>query len=342
MSDAQSPAPPPSAGQKGTSARPRPKPAEPPAVSEAPAAAKREEPADIARRLLAGRASEDAPTLMEVLRQVGDFAKISQLDRQVVLDRQAFLKAICAVGMAQSRKTVRLPNAATSLVARLLPGSRDLDATLAREAGSGAKVVSESLGAGFETALSSSIETAVVPVALDLARRTIGREQFDLRHLVLALLQSSGPEWSFLGQQPTPGELRSIRIGLVEDIARTPNPGEKIDLLMEFARGGPDTAPPPRTFEDRVAAQRDEPAKLDRLGRLPFARVLAQRLIEVRKAQVAASQDDDRAFVVHLDGPWGSGKSSVLNFITEELRAADPPWLVVNVNAWREEARQPA
>ena len=332
MSDARPPAPPPAAGQKRAAVRPQSMSAEPAVVSA--------EPTGLGSLLLSGQASTRASSLTDVLHWVGGFAQISRNDRRIVLDRAAFLKAICFVGLVESKNPERSPDAAKSLVTRLKADWQPLTQELAMENSRGAINVIQALESSFKAILSSSIETDVVPVALDLARRTIGHTQFDLRHLVLALLQSNGPEWDFLGRQPSLDELEKVRIGLVEDIARTPEPKEDIQALMAFARTKTDV--PEQPIEDRVAAQRDEPAKLDRLGRLPFARVLAQRLIEVRKAQVAASQDDDRAFVVHLDGPWGSGKSSVLNFITEELRAADPPWLVVNVNAWREEARQPA
>jgi hypothetical protein len=42
-----------------------------------------------------------------------------------------------------------------------------------------------------------------------------------------------------------------------------------------------------------------------------------------------------KAVMVHQHGPWGSGKSSLVRFLEDTLKAQDPPWLVVEFNAWR-------
>ncbi|MDQ3670189.1 MAG: KAP family NTPase [Actinomycetota bacterium] len=39
--------------------------------------------------------------------------------------------------------------------------------------------------------------------------------------------------------------------------------------------------------------------------------------------------------MLHLEGPWGLGKSTLLRFLSADLKARDPSWLVVNFNAWR-------
>jgi predicted KAP-like P-loop ATPase len=67
--------------------------------------------------------------------------------------------------------------------------------------------------------------------------------------------------------------------------------------------------------------------KLDRLGRAGFARSLA--------ASILALKGRD-SFVIGLCGPWGSGKSSVLNLLVAELeksRKKDKP-LVLRFNPW--------
>lgn len=68
---------------------------------------------------------------------------------------------------------------------------------------------------------------------------------------------------------------------------------------------------------------RTDPAE-DRLGRLPVASVLARILL----------RDDSQSIVAGLYGPWGSGKTSVLNFVEAELTRSDSvvvirfePWL---------------
>lgn len=94
---------------------------------------------------------------------------------------------------------------------------------------------------------------------------------------------------------------------------------------------------------DRYRTQTDDPARVDALERKPFAAILAKRIIEVRSAQKARGPSEERAFMVHLHGPWGSGKSSMLNLLEEKLQ--DPglgtPSLVVWFNAWKHQRMRP-
>jgi predicted KAP-like P-loop ATPase len=67
--------------------------------------------------------------------------------------------------------------------------------------------------------------------------------------------------------------------------------------------------------------------KLDRLGRAGFASSLAASILDLK------GQD---SIVIGLCGPWGSGKSSVLNFLVAELeksRRKDKP-LILHFNPW--------
>jgi hypothetical protein len=86
--------------------------------------------------------------------------------------------------------------------------------------------------------------------------------------------------------------------------------------------------------------QTDEPAHVDALGRLPFARYLAAKLRYLR-------QDQKGPFLINLDGRWGSGKSSVLNLLEHELRLCLPSdegpsgWIVVPFNAWQQQRFDP-
>jgi hypothetical protein len=70
------------------------------------------------------------------------------------------------------------------------------------------------------------------------------------------------------------------------------------------------TTSPVETAVDWAA---DAPARVDLLNRASLADVLASRLREVRRNDPAAS------FLLHVDGAWGTGKSSLLNFLDERL-----------------------
>ena len=70
----------------------------------------------------------------------------------------------------------------------------------------------------------------------------------------------------------------------------------------------------------------------DLLGRSDLAHALARRLERIQQDNPAES------FLLHLDGPWGSGKSSVLYFLSEAL---NEKWLVVEFDAWRQSRAGP-
>jgi hypothetical protein len=95
--------------------------------------------------------------------------------------------------------------------------------------------------------------------------------------------------------------------------------------------------------QDGYRTQADDPAMVDALERGPFAAVLATRIVEIRNSERTDDPEGDRAFMVHLHGPWGSGKSSILNFLREELQkpGQEKPALVVPFNAWKQQRMRP-
>ncbi len=126
------------------------------------------------------------------------------------------------------------------------------------------------------------------------------------------------------------------------------------------------SSPPPHDFQsDRTYLRVDAPAIEDQLGRKPFASALALHLRYTRheitnsnsspslpiEADRQANPVLDDSFLLHLHGPWGSGKSSLLNFLRSELERPlsqeDHPgidtneWIVVEFNAWQHQRIDP-
>jgi hypothetical protein len=105
--------------------------------------------------------------------------------------------------------------------------------------------------------------------------------------------------------------------------------GYKFDQILT-ARGHELYAPP-----DSVFNQSDNPLEKledDLLGRAAFARYLKER--------ISALNLDERAYSIHLYGAWGSGKSTILNFL-KSLLEEDKEWKVVEFNAWRHQHLNP-
>ncbi|GIX46750.1 MAG: hypothetical protein KatS3mg131_0961 [Candidatus Tectimicrobiota bacterium] len=98
---------------------------------------------------------------------------------------------------------------------------------------------------------------------------------------------------------------------------------------------------------DAVPTHPDQPLdrlEQDRLGRAAFARFLARR--------IAAVSEEEGSYAIHLYGPWGAGKSTVLRFLAQALAEADGArdghgnatpgrWRVVEFNAWRHQHVHP-
>lgn len=78
---------------------------------------------------------------------------------------------------------------------------------------------------------------------------------------------------------------------------------------------------------DAVPTLSDQPSEVDRLGRKVFAEVIGVRLQDEYDRQA-------ESFMLHLEGPWGSGKTSVLNFLRQDLEGTRR-WVVVDFNAWQ-------
>jgi hypothetical protein len=118
------------------------------------------------------------------------------------------------------------------------------------------------------------------------------------------------------------------------------------EIREPLARLFTDQPPQP---EETVPTHTDNPATVDELNREGYARILARRIRDMRmnETAVAKSVGEEelpfgRSFLVHVHGPWGIGKTSLLNFLRDELHKPDPePWVVVTFNAWQHQRLAP-
>ncbi len=87
---------------------------------------------------------------------------------------------------------------------------------------------------------------------------------------------------------------------------------------------------------EKIPFHLDQVVKEDKLGRKPIAKAFA-RLIK----EDIFTKELSHSFMVHLQGEWGSGKSSFMNFIEEELNQGKTQWIVINYNAWQNQHIEP-
>jgi hypothetical protein len=184
--------------------------------------------------------------------------------------------------------------------------------------------------------LSRSVVGQVLPRAVEIRDLTMSGEPepLGLRHLMFALAERQAAQWPRLkdGGHPSAETLSALRALIVARTRRTPLKGEDVAAWQALVPKGPSTPPPPPPAE-RTPLLSDSPATVDELGRKPLADALAARLVRLQRDEAASAQP--KAVMVHLHGPWGSGKSSLVRFLEDTLKAQDPPWLVVEFNAWR-------
>ena len=81
-----------------------------------------------------------------------------------------------------------------------------------------------------------------------------------------------------------------------------------------------------------VPTLKDIPAIEDKLGRKSLAKIISNTIERVQNDNL--TEKVEGPFIINIHGPWGSGKTTLSNFIGEELEKKDPPWVIVKLNAW--------
>ena len=288
-----------------------------------------------------------------VARRAARFATID--DGEIILDKRALLLGMIAVGLKESEALAPMRGYAHPDLPYIMQGDEnmiawfadwlvtttpDLAAIVEGQDRSAAVLAAFKKRARID--LSWSVK-ALLSRAQQIAARTVERPLIDVRHLLFALLEQPREEWDFLPARPTIEAAHltlSGMIGWMEQGGDGNGDAWRAFLPSFEAAAEEEEA----TANDRYRTQTDDPARVDALERGPFAAVIAARIIEARQTHRGSNPEDDRAFMVHLHGPWGSGKSSMLNLIQQELerkREDEKQSLVVWFNAWKHQRMRP-
>lgn len=206
---------------------------------------------------------------------------------------------------------------------------------------------------------------AVYAAAMEI-NRSIGVPAVDSSGLLIALLRHEPVQRAIVSVDLNP----RASLGVVEKVLDYPPepaaPSESTKAAAPPTNGPESGATPEAERLETVPTHADRPAQVDLLGRSRLAQVLAERLRRMRGENTdhpeprdvihalrrrlwpddtAPAPREEGAFLVHLHAPWGAGKTSLLNFLREELTdPADPdlvPWVVVDFSAWRHQRVPP-
>lgn len=85
------------------------------------------------------------------------------------------------------------------------------------------------------------------------------------------------------------------------------------------------------TLNDKIPFHLDNVETIDRLNRELVAKSLA-RLIN---NEIFSNTELNHSFMIHLQGEWGSGKSTFLNLLENNLDNDSNKWIVIKYNAWQ-------
>ncbi|HXE46371.1 MAG TPA: P-loop NTPase fold protein [Conexibacter sp.] len=230
----------------------------------------------------------------------------------------------------------------------------------------------------------------------------LGHNYIGTEHILLAAMRAEERQGGGLLIDDCgldPDQIRDAVIRLLSGPARRPRPKaparrpqRKTPARRAAKAGAPATAPaatgpeppdvqaPEALGLEAAPTHADRPALRDELGRARLAEVLAERIRRVRgeDTEVVVQGRRDRrrklrrdrheakragSFMVHVHAPWGAGKSSLLNFLSTDLRNREAPahgasvrrafawrrashpslsrWIVTDFSAWEHQRLDP-
>lgn len=138
--------------------------------------------------------------------------------------------------------------------------------------------------------------------------------------------------WGSWAVPITYGDGFIMPLGWEEELAKRDIEFKEIEV--EILDG--DVLQPQITARDKIPFHLDKVVDEDKLGREPIAKVF----VDLVKKDIFTDQLE-HSFMVHLQGAWGSGKSTFLNFIKIHLNKGDEKWIIVEYNAWQNQHISP-
>jgi len=131
-------------------------------------------------------------------------------------------------------------------------------------------------------------------------------------------------------------EEEDMGTGISSDAIGSSAIADSNDLRKDSSNGENDDLPEENP-KDKIPFHLDNVENVDRLNREPVAKSLA-RLINT---EIFANRKLQHSFMIHLQGEWGSGKSTFLNLVEQHLETDTQKWAVIKYNAWQNQHMSP-
>lgn len=274
-----------------------------------------------------GTANLQAPGLVAVLRRCVRYARVDHDHHQIVVERNAFLYGLCAVGTLD-KPSQSFGNTATWAVAFIAEHGGANVAERIRSQLTGTDEVVTAFQQAYSVVASPEMKS-VADRAKVIAGMTINRITGDLRHFLTAFLEDvdgSLRNFAQAGWQAGPADLTLLNRTLFERIDANPESNENMDawkdLLLQDAGVGEkpavevagftsDRAGVAFTITDRdlFSNDGDDPIR-DPLMLMADVRAFA-RLVCLEEAEPPLS--------IGVFGGWGSGKSTFMELLQEAV-----------------------
>ena len=272
-----------------------------------------------------------AQALVAVLENAAFYCIVDDDARQLVIDRRALLLSMLFVGTHKSYSTYASTASwfADWLKSRL-PG-RPMEPALGK-AGRTRFEILDLWENGYKLTLSRSVVGEMV-AASELAVATMNQREAKLRHLFVAMLidPKHSLEIDDLRWRLLPGDRRDLCDTLMRHIAAEPEPGENVAVwtdILNRARGEPSSAPGELTAPSPAPAfllsgftpdrskyrGKDDPDS-------PLPDPLGTQADVEAMARLICHEDADPPISIGIFGGWGSGKSTFMERLQDEIFA---------------------
>ena len=256
----------------------------------------------------------DNPLVTEVMFGALSFAKRSNTVGKLELGSYGLILSVLTCGRSH-RSAGRHESPLSWLVEWLDENGHDFARSVKGAASKIGKDVTE-------LDLSDELREQTLAAAKRFAALTVPDGKSGVRQLILSLVNQ--PVFAQAFEPPLGRE----RVGELIDafLAKVVVNAEYDDLLdgweaLRRSDTGEGLKPTTAEKAERLPTVSDHPANRDQLGRLAFAKVLAERLVDAERQ--ARAEVGAPPLMAHIHGPWGSGKSSFLNLLRVELEGRD-------------------